>query len=42
MAEAEGQSHSKTDDSSKAMKFLCIVILETEHWSGSFAKDGKC
>ena len=38
MAEAEGQSHSKTDDSSKAMKFLCIVILETEHWSGSFAK----
>ena len=31
MAEAEGQSHSKTDDSSKTMKFLCIVTLETEH-----------
>ena len=42
MAEAESQFHSKTDDSSKAMKFLCIVTLETEHWSGSFAKDGKC
>ena len=31
MAEAEGQSHSKTDESSKAMKLLWIVILETEH-----------
>ena len=28
MAEAEGQSHSKTDDSSKAMKFLSQILLK--------------
>ena len=31
MVEAEGQSHSKTDETKKAMKFVQLHIIETEH-----------
>ena len=31
MVEAEGESHSKTDETLKAMKFRSLHIIETEH-----------